>query len=63
MNNSEEKEFLKNYNVNEFERPSVTNDVLIFTTEDKKEENSRKVPKKGLQVLLIKINGPYLVAL
>ena len=53
MNNSEEKEFLKNYNVNEFERPSVTNDVLIFTTEDKKEENSRKVPKKGLQVLLI----------
>ena len=60
MNNSEEKEFLKNYNVNEFERPSVTNDVLIFTTEDKKEENSRKVPKKGLQVLLIKRDDhPY----
>lgn len=54
MNNIEEKEFLKNYDVSKFERPSVTNDVLIFTTEDKKEENSRKVPRKGLQVLLIK---------
>lgn len=54
MNNIEEKEFLKNYDASKFERPSVTNDVLIFTTEDKKEENSRKVPRKGLQVLLIK---------
>jgi 8-oxo-dGTP diphosphatase len=49
-----EEEFLKDYNPNSYERPSVTNDVIIFTTDDKKEENSRKVPKKGLQVLLIK---------
>lgn len=60
MSNNEEKEFLKNYDINKFERPSVTNDVLIFTTEDKKEENSRKVPRKGLQVLLIKRDDhPY----
>ena len=60
MNNIEEKEFLKNYDASKFERPSVTNDVLIFTTEDKKEENSRKVPRKGLQVLLIKRDDyPY----
>lgn len=51
---SNEEEFLKEYNPEIFDRPSVTNDVIIFTTDDIKEENSRKVPKKGLQVLLIK---------
>ena len=49
-----EEEFLNQYNAELFERPSVTNDVIIFTTDDRKEENSRKVPKKGIQVLLIK---------
>ena len=49
-----EEEFLKEYNLEIYERPSVTNDVIIFTTDDMKEENSRKVPKKGLQILLIK---------
>jgi len=49
-----EEEFLKEYNIESYERPSVTNDVIIFTTDDMKEENSRKIPKKGLQVLLIK---------
>lgn len=50
----DEKIFLKNYDVNEFERPSVTNDVIIFTTDDVLEENSRKVPRKGMEVLLVK---------
>lgn len=49
-----EAEFLKNYDANQYERPSVTNDVIIFTTDDIKEENQRKVPKKGMQVLLVK---------
>lgn len=53
-----EEEFLKDYNPNIYERPSVTNDVIIFTTDDRKEDNSRKVPKKGIQVLLIK-RGDY----
>jgi len=52
--NQNEEEFLKEYNPGDYKRPSVTNDVIIFTTDDKKEDNSRKVPKKGLQVLLIK---------
>lgn len=51
--NSEE-EFLKNYDSNKFEKPSVTNDVIIFTTENMEEDNIRKVPRKGMQVLLIK---------
>ena len=49
-----EEEFIKSYNPAIYERPSVTNDIIIFTTEDKKEENIRKVPRKGMQVLLIK---------
>lgn len=49
-----EEEFLNKYDVTSYERPSVTNDVIIFTTSDRIEKNSRKVPKKGMQVLLIK---------
>ncbi len=57
--NSEE-EFLNKYDVNVYERPSVTNDVIIFTTSDRLEDNSRKVPKKGMQVLLIRRDDyPY----
>jgi len=49
-----EEEFLINYDANKYERPSVTNDIIIFTTEDKEESNPRKMPRKGMQVLLIK---------
>ncbi|MGL4107843.1 NrtR DNA-binding winged helix domain-containing protein [Clostridium sp. LP20] len=51
---SGEKEFFRDYNEKDYERPSVTNDIIIFTTDDKKEDNRRKVPKKGMQVLLVK---------
>lgn len=57
---NKEEEFLKGYDVNEFKRPSVTNDIIIFTTDDKLEDNLRKVPKKGVQVILVKRNDyPY----
>ena len=57
---NDEAEFFKYYNIDDFERPSVTNDLIIFTTDDMKEENSRKVPRKGMQVLLIKRDDyPY----
>lgn len=49
-----EEEFLRNYDSNKYERPSVTNDIIIFTTEDEEESNPRKMPRKGMQVLLIK---------
>ncbi|KAJ50197.1 ADP-ribose pyrophosphatase YjhB (NUDIX family) [Clostridium tetanomorphum] len=56
-----EEEFLKNYDENNYKRPSVTNDIIIFTTDDIKEDNLRKVPKKGLQVILIKRDDyPYI---
>ncbi|GAE00670.1 NUDIX hydrolase [Clostridium botulinum B str. Osaka05] len=56
-----EEEFLKSYDENDYKRPSVTNDIIIFTTDDKEEDNLRKVPKKGLQVILIKRDDyPYI---
>jgi ADP-ribose pyrophosphatase YjhB (NUDIX family) len=54
QNGLTEEEFLKSYDAGKYERPSVTNDIIIFTTEDKEEENPRKMPRKGMQVLLIK---------
>ncbi|MBL4935640.1 NUDIX domain-containing protein [Clostridium sp. YIM B02515] len=56
-----EKEFLKNYDESKYKRPSVTNDIIIFTTADIEEDNQRKVPKKGMQVILIKRDDyPYI---
>ena len=43
--NIKEKEFLKNYNPNKYQRPSVTTDVIVLTTS----ENYR-----FLRILLIK---------
>lgn len=55
-----EENFLKNYDENNYKRPSVTNDMIIFTTADKEEDNLRKVAKKGMQVILIKRDDyPY----
>lgn len=55
-----EEEFLKNYDENKYKRPSVTNDIIIFTTDDIEEDNLRKVPKKGMQVILVKRDDhPY----
>ncbi len=55
-----EEEFLKNYNENDYKKLSITNDIIIFTTADRDEDNLRKVPKKGMQVVLIKRDDyPY----
>ena len=45
-NGLSEKEYLDTYDINKYKRPSVSNDIIIFTTEDRKEENLRKVPKR-----------------
>ena len=51
---SSEEDFLKDYDSHKFDKPSVTNELIIFTTENMEEENIRKVPRKGMQVLLVK---------
>lgn len=56
-----EEEFIKDYDENDYKRPSVTNDIIIFTTADMEEDNLRKVPKRGMQVILIKRDDyPYI---
>lgn len=56
-----EREFIESYNPNKYDRPSVTNDILIFTTDDLIGGSSRKVQKKKLQILLIqRKNHPHI---
>ncbi len=56
-----EEEFLRDYDISKFERPSVTVDILIFTILNEVSDNYRKLPSKDLKVLLIKRNEhPYL---
>ena len=49
-----EEEFLKNYDSNQFFKPSVTVDSIIFTIRDVETDNYRKLPEKKLQVLISK---------
>ncbi len=51
---SSEKEFLKNYDASEFDRPSVTSDVLIFSVSNAPGENWRRQNQKYFSVLLVK---------
>ncbi|KZE50426.1 ADP-ribose pyrophosphatase [Brevibacillus parabrevis] len=49
-----EQEYLRTYDASQFERPSVTVDMLVFTVVDEQEENYRKLSPKSLQILLVK---------
>ncbi|TQR38912.1 NUDIX hydrolase [Brevibacillus brevis] len=49
-----EQEYLEAYDVSQFERPSVTVDMLVFTVMDELEENYRKLSPKSLKILLVK---------
>ncbi len=56
-----EKEFLAQYRPGDYERPSVATDMVIFTAENREENNYRRLPQKVLRLLLIKRGGhPYL---
>lgn len=48
-----EEQFLQNYNAGNYERPSVTVDMLIFTVMEQEQNNYRKLADKSLQLLLI----------
>ena len=51
--NSEE-EFLKDYNPDNFERLSMTTDILIFSVSSEEDSNYRKTDKKKMSILLVK---------
>ena len=51
--NSEE-EFLKDYNPDDFERLSMTVDILLFSVSNEETTNYRKTDKKKMSILLVK---------
>lgn len=51
---SSEEEFLKAYDPNQFERLSMTTDILILSVSSEEESNYRKLSKKYFSVLLVK---------
>ncbi len=52
--NMSEEQFLKEYQAEKYERPSVAADIAIFTVTEEESGNYRKLPEKELRVLLIK---------
>ncbi|USG67417.1 NUDIX hydrolase [Brevibacillus ruminantium] len=49
-----EQQFLDEYDVNRYVRPSVSVDMLLFTVTDEERDNYRKLSDKALKILLIK---------
>jgi ADP-ribose pyrophosphatase YjhB (NUDIX family) len=59
--NISEQQFLETYDAGEYERPSVTVDMLVFTIRSETQENYRKLAEPELQLLLIRRGGhPYM---
>lgn len=54
MEYKSEEEFLKNYDANRYERPSVTSDVLLLSVSNGVQNNYRKLKDKFYSVLLVK---------
>ena len=48
-----EEEFLAHYDPNEFDRPSVTTDILLVSISDEAPTNYRKSKKKSMSILLV----------
>lgn len=56
MKYKNEEEFLKAYNPDDFEKLSMTTDILVFSVSSGKKENYRKLKEKHFSLLLIKRN-------
>lgn len=53
-NYNSEEEFLANYNSDEFEKLSMTTDILILSVSNEEKNNYRKTDKKKMSILLVK---------
>ena len=51
---SSEEEFLKNYDPSQYDRLSLTVDILVLSISDEEVSNYRKTSKKHMSVLLVK---------
>lgn len=55
-----EKDFLESYSTEDYPRPSVTADIVVFKIRSRNPENFRMDPKNSLSLLLIRRGGhPY----
>ena len=54
MNYNSEEQFLKNYNPNQYDRISITTDILVLSISDEESSNYRKSSEKHMSVLLVK---------
>lgn len=50
----DEAQFLAGYDAGQYDHPSVSVDMLVFTVRDEEQNSYRKLPEKALQILLIK---------
>lgn len=48
-----EKEYLEAYRQSDYDRPSITTDIVALTLSDEEKGNYRKLPEKHLSILLI----------
>ena len=59
--NISEQQFLDTYDAGDYERPSVTVDMLVFTIRSEAQSNYRKLAEPALQLLMIRRGGhPYM---
>ncbi|MBR4344474.1 MAG: NUDIX hydrolase [Lachnospiraceae bacterium] len=49
-----EKEYLSNYNIKDYERPSVTTDIAAFMIRSEESDNYKKDSENKLSILLVK---------
>jgi ADP-ribose pyrophosphatase YjhB (NUDIX family) len=49
-----EEEFLSQYDAGQYERPSVTVDMLVFTVMNELKKSYRRLPEKALKILMVK---------
>lgn len=57
---TEEREYLKNYSISDFERPSIAADIVVFTVSKEDVNDTRQLPVGKLQLLLInRASYPY----
>lgn len=57
MSEISEESFLKSYNPDKYDRPSVTSDILLFSVSNGESQSYRKLKKKYFSVLLVKRNN------
>ena len=48
-----EKEFLSQYNINDYERPSLTADIVAFMIRSEESDNYKRNSENKLSILLI----------